>query len=65
LLQESDEGALAKIVDAVLAEQAQAAADYRAGNQRALGALVGAAMKATQGKGNPPLITKLLKDRLG
>jgi hypothetical protein len=31
----------------------------------AFGALVGAAMKATQGKGNPPLITKLLKDRLG
>jgi aspartyl-tRNA(Asn)/glutamyl-tRNA(Gln) amidotransferase subunit B len=65
LLQESDEGALAKIVDEVLAANPTAAADYRAGNQRALGALVGAAMKATQGKGNPPLITKLLKDRLG
>jgi aspartyl-tRNA(Asn)/glutamyl-tRNA(Gln) amidotransferase subunit B len=65
LLQESDEGALAKIVDEVIAEQAQAAADYKAGNQRAFGALVGAAMKKTQGKGNPPLITKLLKSRLG
>lgn len=64
LLQESDEGELAKVVDRVIADNAAAAADYRAGNQRALGALVGAAMKATQGKGNPPLITKLLKDRL-
>jgi aspartyl-tRNA(Asn)/glutamyl-tRNA(Gln) amidotransferase subunit B len=44
--------------------QAQAAADYQAGNQRAFGALVGAAMKATQGKGNPGLITKLLKSKL-
>jgi len=65
LLQESDEGALAKIVDEVIAANAQAVADYKAGNQRAFGALVGAAMKATQGQGNPPIITKLLKDRLG
>lgn len=64
LLQESDEGALVKIVEEVLAENEAAAADYKAGNQRAFGALVGAAMKKTQGKGNPPLITKLLKDRL-
>ncbi len=65
LLQESNEGELGKIVDEVLAANAQAAEDYKAGNRRAFGALVGAAMKATQGKGNPPLITKLLKDRLG
>lgn len=64
LLQESNEDELAKVVEEVLAANPAAAADYKAGNQRALGALVGAAMKATQGKGNPPLITKLLKDRL-
>jgi aspartyl-tRNA(Asn)/glutamyl-tRNA(Gln) amidotransferase subunit B len=64
LIQESNEGELAKIVDEVLAANPVAAADFKAGNARALGALVGAAMKATQGKGNPPLITKLLKDRL-
>ena len=39
-------------------------ADYQGGNARAFGALVGQAMKATQGKGNPPVITKLLKGRL-
>lgn len=65
LLQKSDEGELTKVVDEVLAENAQAAEDYKSGNQRALGALVGAAMKKTKGQGNPPLITKLIKDRLG
>jgi aspartyl-tRNA(Asn)/glutamyl-tRNA(Gln) amidotransferase subunit B len=65
LLQESNQDELAKVVEAVIAENAQAVADYQAGNARAFGALVGQAMKKTQGKGNPPLITKLLKDRLG
>ncbi|MDB5178780.1 MAG: Aspartyl/glutamyl-tRNA(Asn/Gln) amidotransferase subunit [Patescibacteria group bacterium] len=65
LMQESNEGELAKIVEQVMADHPQAVADYRAGNQRAFGALVGASMKATKGKGNPPLINQLLKDRLG
>jgi len=65
LLQQSNEAELGKIVDEVIAANAQAVADYKAGNARAFGALVGQAMKATQGKGNPPLINKLLKDRLG
>lgn len=64
LLQESNTDELGKVVDEVIAANPQAAADYQAGNARAFGALVGAAMKATQGKGNPPVITKLLKDRL-
>jgi aspartyl-tRNA(Asn)/glutamyl-tRNA(Gln) amidotransferase subunit B len=64
LLQESNEAELAKVVDEVIASNPQAVADYKAGNQRAFGSLVGAAMKATQGKGNPPLINQLLKDRL-
>jgi aspartyl-tRNA(Asn)/glutamyl-tRNA(Gln) amidotransferase subunit B len=64
LIQESDEGELGKVVEEVMAANPQAVADFKAGNQRAFGALVGAAMKATQGKGNPPLITKLLKARL-
>ncbi len=64
LLQESDEGELGKVVDEVIAANPQAVADFRAGNPRAMGALVGACMKATLGKGNPPLINKLLKERL-
>jgi aspartyl-tRNA(Asn)/glutamyl-tRNA(Gln) amidotransferase subunit B len=64
LLQVSDEGELGRVIDEVLAAHPQAVVDYKAGNQRAFGALVGASMKATQGKGNPPLINKLLKERL-
>ena len=65
LLQQSDTAELGKIVDQVIAAHPQAVADYQAGNLRAFGALVGQAMKATQGKGNPPVINQLLKDRLG
>lgn len=65
LLQQSDTAELGKIVDQVIADHPQAVADYQAGNLRAFGALVGQAMKATQGKGNPPVINQLLKDRLG
>jgi aspartyl-tRNA(Asn)/glutamyl-tRNA(Gln) amidotransferase subunit B len=64
LIQESNEDELASVVDDVIAQNEQAVQDYRSGNQRAFGALVGAAMKATKGKGNPPLITRLLKNRL-
>jgi aspartyl-tRNA(Asn)/glutamyl-tRNA(Gln) amidotransferase subunit B len=64
LLQESDEAELGQVVEQVIAANEQAVADYKGGNHRAFGALVGQAMKATAGKGNPPLITKLLKDRL-
>jgi aspartyl-tRNA(Asn)/glutamyl-tRNA(Gln) amidotransferase subunit B len=65
LLQESDIKQLGEVVDEVIAKNPQAVADYKAGNERAFGALVGQAMKATQGKGNPPVINQLLKDRLG
>src|SRR5438094_2912901 len=42
LLQVSDEAAITEAVDAVIHENAKAVADYRKGNDRALGALVGA-----------------------
>lgn len=64
LVQQSDESELQAVVDQVLKDNPKAADDYRQGNERAFGALVGAAMKATKGKGNPPLITRLLKERL-
>ncbi len=64
LLQESNEAELGKIVDEVIASNPQVVADYQGGNQRAFSALVGQAMKATAGKGNPPVINQLLRDRL-
>jgi aspartyl-tRNA(Asn)/glutamyl-tRNA(Gln) amidotransferase subunit B len=64
LAQISDEDALAAIVDQVIADQAEAAQRVRDGNEKAVGALVGGVMKATQGKANPQLVNQLLRDRL-
>lgn len=65
LVQVSDEGALAKIIDDVLAKSASQVEQYKAGKQSVFGFFVGAVMKATQGKANPAVVNKLLKERLG
>lgn len=66
LLQVSDEGAIAAIVDEVLADPASAKAveDIRSGNDKAIGFLVGQIMKKSQGKANPALAQKLIRERL-
>jgi glutaminyl-tRNA synthetase len=61
----SDAGSLSPVVDAVLAENADAVARYKAGNQNLLGAFVGMVMKKTGGKANPKLLQELLKKKLG
>ncbi len=65
LKQISDTGALEKIVDEVLAANAKSVEEYRAGKEKAFNALIGQAMKATQGKANPAQLTELLKQKLG
>ncbi|MBX6395096.1 MAG: Asp-tRNA(Asn)/Glu-tRNA(Gln) amidotransferase subunit GatB [Alicyclobacillaceae bacterium] len=65
LVQISDEGALAAIVDKVIEANPKSVADYKGGKEKALGALVGQVMKETKGKANPQLVNKLLKERLG
>ncbi len=65
LLQVSDEGAIADIVSKVLADNPQAAGDVQNGEMKAIGFLVGQVMKASQGKANPALATKLIKQQLG
>ena len=65
LKQISDTGALEKIVDGVLAANAKSVEEYRAGKEKAFNALIGQAMKATQGKANPAQLTELLKQKLG
>jgi Asp-tRNA(Asn)/Glu-tRNA(Gln) amidotransferase B subunit len=64
LTQLSDESAIAAAVDAVLAENPKAVEHYKAGNQRALGALVGPVMKRMGGKANPAIINRILADRI-
>jgi aspartyl-tRNA(Asn)/glutamyl-tRNA(Gln) amidotransferase subunit B len=61
----SDTGALEKIIDDVLAANAKNVAEFKAGNAKAFNALVGQAMKATQGKANPAQVNELLKKKLG
>lgn len=62
--QVSDTGALQPIVDEVLAACADQAQQYRDGNQKVIGFLVGQCMKASRGKGNPKLFNELLRSSL-
>lgn len=64
LLQVSDEGAIAKVVEQVLASNAKAAADVKNGELKAIGFLVGQVMKESKGKANPALAQKLIKQQL-
>ncbi|MBI3002410.1 MAG: Asp-tRNA(Asn)/Glu-tRNA(Gln) amidotransferase subunit GatB [candidate division NC10 bacterium] len=64
LEQISDAGELARIVDEVLAAHASVVAEYRAGKEKSFTFLVGQAMRATRGKGNPKVINDLLRARL-
>jgi aspartyl-tRNA(Asn)/glutamyl-tRNA(Gln) amidotransferase subunit B len=65
LKQMSDTGELEAIIDTVLASSAKSVEEYKAGNAKAFNALVGQAMKATKGKGNPAQVNELLKKKLG
>ncbi len=65
LAQESDAGALTAVVDALIAEDGQAVRDYRAGNQRALGALMAEVKQRTGGRANMKFASSLLRERLG
>ena len=68
LAQVSDEGELAGVVDEILAANAEVVEAYRTGDdkerKRKRGFLMGEAMKATKGQGNPQLLNRLLDQRL-
>ena len=66
MLQVSDEGAIAVVVDEVLADPASAAsiADIKAGKDKAIGYLVGQVMKRSQGKANPAMAQKMIREKL-
>ena len=61
----SDEGALGTAVDEALAAQPGVADKVRAGKVQAVGALVGAVMKATRGQADASVVRRLLLERLG
>ncbi len=60
----NDEGALRKTVEEVVAANPQSVEDYHNGKQKAIGFLVGQTMKAMQGKADPAMVNKLLKELL-
>jgi len=64
LRQVSDAGAIEKIVDEVIAANAQQVADYRAGKEKAFNSLVGQVMKASKGRANPQQVNEILRRRL-
>ena len=65
LIQESDEGEIAKIVAKVIEENPKAAEDLKNGEMKAIGFLVGQIMKSSQGRANPALAQELIKKQLG
>jgi aspartyl-tRNA(Asn)/glutamyl-tRNA(Gln) amidotransferase subunit B len=64
LRQIADAGAIEKIVDDVLVANAKSVAEFRAGRDKAFNALIGQAMKATQGKANPQQVNEILRRKL-
>lgn len=64
LMQKSDEGELRTIVEKVIDENAQVVAQYRGGKTASLQFLVGQAMKAAKGTGNPQAFRKLFEEML-
>lgn len=63
-IQISDEGAIKEVVLKVLQANPQSVADYKGGKEKALGFLVGQAMKETKGKANPQMLNKMFLEEL-
>jgi len=64
LTQVADVGALEAMVDAAIAGNPRAVEDFRRGKTAAAKALVGQVMKASGGKANPAMVTRLVEQKL-
>ena len=63
-IQISDEGEIKKVVMDIIAANPNSVADYKGGKDKALGFLVGQAMKQTKGKANPQMLNKMFAEEL-
>lgn len=63
-IQISDEGAIREVVLKIIEANPQSVADYKGGKDRAIGFLVGQAMKETKGKANPGMLNKMFIEEL-
>ena len=64
LKQVTDTGAIEAVVDAVLADNADKVAEYKAGKEKLFGFFVGQTMKKSGGKANPAAVNEILKKKL-
>ena len=65
LAQISDSGELESIVAAAVEANPKAAEQIRSGNEKAIGAIVGAVMKETKGRADGGEVNRLIKEQLG
>ena len=63
-IQISDESVIKEVVLKILEANPQSIADYKAGKDKALGFLVGQAMKETKGKANPQMLNKMFLEKM-
>jgi aspartyl-tRNA(Asn)/glutamyl-tRNA(Gln) amidotransferase subunit B len=64
LKQITDTGAIARVIDEIIAKNPKQLEQFRAGKEALFGYFVGQVMKATQGKANPAQVNELLKQKL-
>jgi aspartyl-tRNA(Asn)/glutamyl-tRNA(Gln) amidotransferase subunit B len=62
--QVSDTGALEAIVDQILAANPDKVAEVKGGNDKAMNWFTGQAMKASQGKANPKMVTEIVRKKV-
>lgn len=62
--QVSDTGALEAIVEEILAANPDRVAEVKGGNEKAMNWFTGQAMKASQGKANPKIVTEIVRQKL-
>lgn len=65
LAQVSDTSAIESAIDEVIAKNEKAVSDYKNGEQKSFGFLVGQVMAHMKGKANPQVVNELLKQKLG
>ena len=63
-VQISDEGAIKEVVQKIIEANPESVSDFKGGKDRALGFLVGQAMKETKGKANPQMLNQMFKEEL-
>ncbi|MFC4892365.1 Asp-tRNA(Asn)/Glu-tRNA(Gln) amidotransferase subunit GatB [Pseudofrancisella aestuarii] len=64
LKQVSDEGAIRELVQGIIRDNPEQAADFKAGKDKLMGFFVGQAMKASKGKANPKQVNQIVQEEL-